>query len=432
MSNIIVLGAQWGDEGKIVDLFAGQFDIVARYQGGHNAGHTVYIGEQKYVLKLIPSGVLRPGVTAVIGNGVVVDPAALLEEMETLEKLGIDVAAQLKISNRAHCIFPFHRMVEKMSEARQDREAIGTTSRGIGPCYEDKIGRRGIRMADLVDPAAFALLYDNLAADKMTLAHAFHVSEPIDFPKIREQYEAMAARIQPLVTDTASYLNRAIAQGRRVLFEGAQGAMLDIDHGTFPFVTSSNATAGGACIGTGVPPTRIQGVIGVSKAYITRVGAGPFPSEEHGAAGEHIRRVGQEFGSVTGRPRRCGWFDVPLLRYTAAVNGLDSLIVTKLDVLDELAEIPVCVGYKLRGEEITDMPATRRDMEAIEPVYEVLPGWLAPTRGVSDANQLPQKARDYLNFLEERAGVEVGAVSTGPERTETIVRPDSRLAQLLA
>ena len=433
MSNIIVLGAQWGDEGKgkIVDLFSDRFDIVARYQGGHNAGHTVFIGPIKYVLKLIPSGILRPGVMAVIGNGVVVDPTALIDEMAALEKAGVDVRAQLRISNRAHCIFPFHRMVEKLSESRKDREAIGTTSRGIGPCYEDKIGRRGIRMADLVDPAGFRAHYENLSQDKVTLAQAFHVSESFDFDAIREQYEELAERLRPLVVDTASLLNTAIRGGKRVLFEGAQGAMLDVDHGTFPFVTSSNATAGGACTGTGVPPTKIDGVIGVSKAYITRVGAGPFPSEEHGPAGEHIRKIGQEFGSVTGRPRRCGWFDIPLLRYTAAVNGLDSLIVTKLDVLDELDEVPVCVGYRLNGQEIHDMPATRREMELIEPVFEKLPGWKQSTRGISTVEELPAAAKRYLSFLEERTGVEVGSISTGPERMETIVKPGSKLAKLL-
>lgn len=434
MSNVIVLGAQWGDEGKgkIVDLFSDRFDIVARYQGGHNAGHTVYIGPTKYVLKLIPSGVLRPGVTAVIGNGVVIDPAALIEEMAALEKAGIDVRSQLRISNRAHCIFPFHRMVEKMSEGRKDGEAIGTTSRGIGPCYEDKIGRRGIRIADLIDREGFGALYQNLSRDKMTLATAFGVNEPIDFAAIQKQYEEMAERIRPLVTDTTLFLNDQLRQGKRILFEGAQGAMLDIDHGTYPFVTSSNATAGGACTGTGVPPTKINGIIGVSKAYITRVGAGSFPTEEFGPSGDLIRKLGNEFGSVTGRPRRCGWFDVPLARYTAAVNGIDTLIVTKLDVLDELKEIPVCVAYKVNGKEVQGMPATRREMEAIEPVYQVLPGWQSSTRGITSLTQLPAAARTYLDFLEEKAGVEVGSVSTGPERNETIVRSGSHLEKLLS
>ncbi|MBM3727681.1 MAG: adenylosuccinate synthase [Acidobacteria bacterium] len=433
MKNLIILGAQWGDEGKgkVVDLFSDKFDIVARYQGGHNAGHTVYIGERKFVLKLIPSGILRPGVRAVIGNGVVIDPGALIDEITMLEAAGIDVTRQLAISNRAQIIFPFHRMVEKVSEARKGRIAIGTTSRGIGPCYEDKIGRRGMRVADLLDATIFESIYPALAEDKTTLARAFEVHEEVDFARVREQYLVYAERIRPMVCDTASMLNRAIAGGQRVLFEGAQGTMLDIDHGTYPFVTSSSATAGGACTGTGVPPTKIQGVIGVSKAYITRVGGGPFPSEVFGEDGDRIRKAGNEFGSVTGRPRRCGWFDVPLLRYTSRINGFDSLIITKLDVLDGLPEIPVLTGYRVQGELTDDMPATVTGLEAIEPVYERLPGWTGNTRGLKDHALLPPQAKDYLAFLAERVGVEVGCISTGPERNETIVLPGSRLASLL-
>jgi adenylosuccinate synthase len=432
MSNVIILGAQWGDEGKgkMVDLFSHRFDIVARYQGGHNAGHTVFIGEKKYVLKLIPSGILRPGVRAVIGNGVVVDPSALLEEMSMLEALGIRVKEQLRISNRAHVIFPFHRLAEKISEGRADRVAIGTTSRGIGPSYEDKIGRRGIRMADLVNGENYDELYENLAADKATIAAAFHIENTINFEGIGQQYREFGERLKPMVCDTAKLLNEAIAAGQSVLFEGAQGTMLDVDHGTYPFVTSSSATAGGACIGTGVPPTKIDGVVGVSKAYITRVGSGPFPSEAKDAMGDQIRTAGKEFGSVTGRPRRCGWFDVPLLRYTAMVNGFDSLIVTKLDVLDELSEIPICVGYKCGGMQIDEMPATNKIMEEIKPVYEVFPGWETSTRGISRFEDLPDKAKNYLEFIERRTGVEVGSVSTGPERTETVIMKGSRLAKL--
>ncbi len=433
MSNVIVLGAQWGDEGKgkVVDLFAERFDIVARYQGGHNAGHTVFIGDRKFVLKLIPSGILRDGVIAVIGNGVVVDLAALLDELEMLRAAGIDVAGRLRVSNRAHVIFPFHRLVEKMSEARENRIPIGTTQRGIGPCYEDKVGRRGIRIADLFDPEAFRALYDTLAEDKRTLAETFKLQEPIDYAVIRRQTEEYAERIRPLVCDTAKFLNEAIARGQRILFEGAQGTMLDIDHGTYPFVTSSSATAGGASTGTGVPPTRIHGVIGVSKAYITRVGSGPFPTESDNAAGDLLRREGNEFGAVTGRPRRCGWFDVPLLGYTAMVNGFDTLMITKLDVLDQLEEIPVCVGYKLHGAQVCEMPATYRALEAVEPVYEMLPGWVCSTRGIDQYEKLPERAREYLQFLEQRTGVEVGGVSTGPERNETMIRAGSKLERLL-
>lgn len=432
MSNLVVLGAQWGDEGKgkMVDLFSDRFNIVARYQGGHNAGHTVYIGEQKFILKLIPSGILRKEVKAVIGNGVVIDPKALIEEIDTLRAAGIDAENQLAISNRAHLIFPFHRLAERISEGRVDRVALGTTSRGIGPSYEDKIARRGIRIADLLDRGAFSSLYENLAADKATIAEAFHL-ESIDFGSIRDEYLQYAERLAPMVCDTSLLLNTAMDAGKSVLFEGAQGTMLDVDHGTYPFVTSSSAAAGGACTGCGVAPTRIDGIIGVSKAYITRVGAGPFPSEDHGEDGERIRAAGKEFGSVTGRPRRCGWFDVPLLRYTAMVNGFDSLIVTKLDVLDELQEIRVCVGYRTNGRAVEEMPATNAAIEALEPVFETLPGWRQSTRGVSTYRDLPSVARDYLRFLEERSGVEVGCVSTGPERSETMVLTGSKLARLL-
>jgi adenylosuccinate synthase len=433
MSNLIVLGAQWGDEGKgkMVDLFSDRFDIVARYQGGHNAGHTVFIGERKFVLKLIPSGILRPGVRAVIGNGVVIDPAALVEEMNVLRSAGIDVDAQLSISNRAHVIFPFHRLAERLSEGRSDRVAIGTTSRGIGPCYEDKIARRGIRVADLLDESCFDVLYDQLASDKATIAEAFHIENTFDFTAVKQQYREYAKIMRPLVCDSAVLLNRAMDEGKSVLFEGAQGTMLDVDHGTYPFVTSSSAAAGGACIGTGVAPTRIDGVVGVSKAYITRVGAGPFPSEDHGETGERIRKAGNEYGSVTGRPRRCGWFDVPLLKYTAMVNGFASLIITKLDVLDELVEIPVCVGYRCGGREVTEMPATNGGMERIEAVYDKVPGWATSTRGVSSYSELPQRAKDYIALLAEKTGIEVGCVSTGPERTQTMILPGSKLEKLL-
>ena len=433
MSNIIVLGAQWGDEGKgkVVDLFSERFQIVTRYQGGHNAGHTVFIGERKFILKLVPSGILRPGVAAVIGNGVVIDPAALLDEITTLEAAGIDVASQLRISNRAHVIFPFHRMVERVSEGRPDRVAIGTTSRGIGPCYEDKIARRGIRMADLVDPDSLAPLYRSLSADKRTTAQAFGVAEDFDYDAVLARYQEFAARIRPMVCDTSKLLNDAISAGKNILFEGAQGTMLDIDHGTYPFVTSSSAAAGGACVGAGVAPTRINGILGVSKAYITRVGGGPFPTEQQGDAGEYLRKIGNEYGAVTSRPRRCGWFDVPLLRYTATVNGFDSIVITKLDVLDDLDQVPVCVAYRVNGKTVDTMPATEREIEAIEPVYEILPGWKSPTRGMSQWESLPARARDYLKFLESSTGVEVGCVSTGPERNQTMILAGSKMERLL-
>jgi len=433
MSNVIILGSQWGDEGKgkVVDLLSERFDIVARYQGGHNAGHTVFIGEKKFVLKLIPSGILRPGKLAVIGNGLVIDPAALLVEIDALESAGVPVASRLFIGNRAHVLFPAHRMMEKMSEGRSDRVSIGTTSRGIGPCYEDKTARRGIRIADLLNTAVFRAQYESVMQEKVTIAKALGIYSELDLRGIRDQYEAFAERMRPMVCDTAALLNRAIRDGKSVLFEGAQGTMLDIDHGTYPFVTSSSASAGGACTGTGVPPTRIDGVIGVSKAYITRVGGGPFPTEALDGVGDLIRKRGNEFGAVTGRPRRCGWFDAPLLRYTAEINGFDSMVVTKLDVLDEFEEIPVCVAYRRNGREIAEMPSTTAEIETIEPVYESVPGWKTSTFGMDTYEQLPAKAKDYLAFLESRMGVEVGCISTGPERNQTIVRKGSRLEKLI-
>lgn len=420
-NNIIILGAQWGDEGKgkIVDLLSRNFDLVARYQGGHNAGHTIRVGDRKFVLKLIPSGILHPGKRAVIGNGLVIDPAALLTEIASLEATGIDVVAQLRVSNRAHILFPWHRTFEK-------RISIGTTSRGIGPCYEDKAARRGVRVCELLDRATFHSAFEILAKEKCELEQAFGIHDETDYPAIRAQYDGFAERIRPLVCDTAVLLNEAISRGERVLFEGAQGTMLDLDHGTYPFVTSSSAAAGGASTGTGVAPTRIGGVIGISKAYITRVGGGPFPTESLDRQGDAIRERGAEFGSVTGRPRRCGWFDVPLLKYTAMINGFSTLVMTKLDVLDELTEIPVCTGYK----NLSEMPATAAALYQAEPVYERLPGWQSSTAGISNYHQLPSRAKDYITAIEQLTDLEVGCISTGPERSETVVREGSNFARL--
>jgi adenylosuccinate synthase len=431
-SNVIILGAQWGDEGKgkVVDLFSERFDVVARYQGGHNAGHTVRIGDLKFVLKLIPSGILRPGKKAVIGNGLVVDPAALLDEIQMLEAAGLQVEGNLFISNRAQVVLPTHRLMEKLGEARTGRVSIGTTSRGIGPCYEDKVARRGMRIGDLMDREVFEPLFDTLVAEHQAAACSLGLDGDLDPKSVRAEYEKMAERIRPMVCDTARLLHDAIAAGQSVMFEGAQGTMLDIDHGTYPFVTSSSAAAGGACTGTGVPPTRIHSVIGVSKAYITRVGAGPFPTEALDSWGEQIRNRGNEFGSVTGRPRRCGGYDVPLMKYAAMINGFDSLVVTKLDVLDEMEQIPVCVSYRSAGREVAGMPATVKGMAALEPVYECLPGWQSSTFGISSYSELPARARDYLDFLEKTSGVEVGCISTGPERNQTIVKPNSHFARL--
>jgi len=415
----------------MVDLFSERFDLVVRYQGGHNAGHTVFIGERKFILKLIPGGILRPDKQVVIGNGLVIDPAALLAEIDALEAAGVQVSKSLFISNRAHVLLPAHRMMEKMSEGRAGRVSIGTTSRGIGPCYEDKTARRGIRIADLLDRESFRAQYALLMEEKVTVAKALGIYEELELDRTREEYERFAERIRPMVRDTALLLNQAIAAGKTMLFEGAQGTMLDIDHGTYPFVTSSNASAGGACTGTGVPPTRITGVIGVSKAYTTRVGAGPFPTESLDGAGDQIRKRGNEFGAVTGRPRRCGWFDVPLLRYSAAINGLDSLVITKLDVLDEFDNIPVCVGYRIGKQEVAEMPPTVKEIARVEPVYECLPGWKQSTFGMTTYDQLPLRAKEYLAFVEYRTGVEIGCVSTGPERNQTIVKPGSRFQALI-
>jgi len=434
MSNIIILGAQWGDEGKgkLVDLLADRFDYIVRYQGGNNAGHTILIGERKFVLRLVPSGILHPGKVAVIGNGLVVDPLALLEEIEQLVAAGVDVATQLRISNRAQVLLPSHRLVEKISEAGASpaRIAIGTTLKGIGPCYEDKAGRRGIRVADFIDRDYFPEAATALMEDHRTRARAFGIDDDVDVKEIVARYVEAAERIRPMVSDTARMLADAMAAGRNVLFEGAQGTMLDLDHGTYPFVTSSSASAGGACTGTGVAPTKIDGIIGISKAYTTRVGGGPFTSEALDAVGDLIRTRGNEFGSVTGRPRRCGWFDVPLIRYTASINVFDSMVMTKLDVLDALDEIPVCVAYRIDGATTCEIPATWRELAKAEPVYERLPGWKTSTKGVCGWGDLPAAAREYVLFLERQSGVEVGCISTGPERNDTVRRAGSRFAAL--
>lgn len=416
------MGAQWGDEGKgkIVDVLSEHFSVVARYAGGHNAGHTVTIHGKKFILQLIPCGILRPGSKAVIGNGVVLDPFALLKEVKTLREAGIQVDGNLFVSNRAQVILPYHRMIELASENAPGRVKIGTTSRGIGPAYEDKMGRRGLRVTDLLDAELMHTHITNACREKNTIVHALYNSEPLDAEEIYHEYAKAAEEIRPFVTDTALLLNSALKNGESIMFEGAQGTMLDIDHGTYPFVTSSSATSGGAVIGTGVPPTAISTVIGVTKAYCTRVGEGPFPTELHGPEGEDLRKRGNEFGAVTGRPRRCGWIDLPLLRYSAMINGIEWLVVTKMDVLDHLAEIPVCVGYKINGKKTSEIPAQISGYEKIECVYEKLPGWKKTTSGISDYDKLPQKAKDYLEFVGKETGTKVGVVSTGPDREQTM------------
>lgn len=430
MKNIVVVGTQWGDEGKgkLVDLLAPNFDVVARYQGGHNAGHTVWIGERKFVLHLIPSGILHEHCVCVIGNGVVVDVQALLAELEKLRAAGIKFEDRLFISSRAHLILPYHRAIEQASETRLGGDRVGTTMRGIGPTYEDKVGRRGVRMGDLLFPDVLReKLRANVAATNARLAAAGDGAS-IDADAIYDKYLDDARQLAPYIRDTARYLDGAISEGKNVLLEGAQATMLDIDHGTYPYVTSSNATAGGACIGTGIPPTRISGVLGIAKVYTTRVGAGPFPTELEEEIGEQLRQRGAEFGASTGRPRRTGWFDVPVARYSAMLNGLDTMALTKLDVLDELDEIKVCVAYRIRGETIDHMPDLIHQLAEVEPVYATFPGWKSSTRGASTFEELPEKAREYVDALARLVGVEVGFISTGPERDETILRPGSRVA----
>jgi adenylosuccinate synthase len=418
----VIVGAQWGDEGKgkIVDVLSEGFSVVARYAGGHNAGHTVIINGKKFILQLVPCGVLRPRCRSVIGNGVVLDPIAFLKEVAALRETGVQVDGSLFVSNRAHVILPYHRMIELASENAPGRVKIGTTSRGIGPTYEDKMGRRGLRVADLLDLKLLRTHIENACREKNMIAHALFNSEPLDPDKMYQEYAEASAIVAPFVCDTAALLNRALADGESVLFEGAQGTMLDIDHGTYPFVTSSSATSGGAVIGTGVAPNAIDTVIGVTKAYCTRVGGGPFPSEAVDASGDLLRTRGNEYGAVTGRPRRCGWLDLPLLRYAGMINGISWLVVTKLDVLDELAEIPVCVGYRINGKVTAEIPAHASGYDAIECVYHTMPGWRSTTQGITHLEKLPQRAREYLAFLEKEGGARIGMVSTGPGREQTM------------
>jgi adenylosuccinate synthase len=422
IKSAVIVGAQWGDEGKgkIVDVLSSNFDVVARYAGGHNAGHTVIINGKKFVLQLIPCGILRAGSLSVIGNGVVLDPFAFMKEVNALRAAGVTVDGNLFVSNRAHVILPYHRMIELGAENAPGRVKIGTTSRGIGPTYEDKMARRGLRVADLLDKKLLRTHIENACREKNTIAHALFNSDPLDPDQMYEDYSAVADLVAPFVADTGLMVNKAIRNGKRVMFEGAQGTMLDIDHGTYPFVTSSSATSGGAVIGTGVPPTAISTVIGITKAYCTRVGEGPFPTEIHDELGEVIRKKGNEFGAVTGRPRRCGWIDLPLLRYSNMINGTGWLVVTKLDVLDELAKIPVCVGYKIDGKETEEIPAQDSGFKKIEPIYREFDGWQTSTEGIVDHDKLPAKAQEYLKFVQKETGAKIAMVSTGPDRDQTI------------
>ncbi len=434
MSNIVIVGTQWGDEGKgkIVDLITERFDVVARYQGGHNAGHTVAIDGRKYVLHLIPSGILRPGKVCVIGNGVVIDPAAFGEEVRTLTSAGIDVSGRLYVSNRAHLIMPYHRAVER-AEENALKEKIGTTSRGIGPCYEDKMGRRGIRVADLLYPDLFREKVRANLEFKNRLLCSVYQAEALNADEIADEYLGMASQLLPYVTDTAEYLNRSVREGKCILFEGAQGTLLDVDHGTYPFVTSSSATAGGACTGTGIGPSLIDGVLGIAKAYTTRVGGGPFPTELADDIGRVIQQKGAEFGASTGRPRRCGWFDAVVVRYAALLNDLTTLVITKLDVLDQLDEINICVGYQFKGEKMQFFPTNMRVLNDVKPVYETHQGWKQDTSRIRRYQDLPELAKSYLARLSELIETDISIISTGPDRSETIILEESpRLQKLFA
>lgn len=428
--NLAIIGAQWGDEGKgkLVDLLAPRFDIVARYQGGHNAGHTVIIRtagvEQKFVLHLIPSGITHPGKVCVIGNGVVVDPRALLTEIEELRGKGITVSPKnLLVSNRAHLILPYHVALDRCVEQARGSNAVGTTMRGIGPAYEEKMARRGIRAGDLTAPLILADKLKHNAAQANRLLKVLG-GELIDEQQLVSDGLRWAELIAPHVTDTTYFLNHAARDGKALLFEGAQATMLDIDHGTYPFVTSSNSTVGGACTGAGVPPKRIDTTIGVIKAYTTRVGGGPFPTELTDELGEQIRAKGGEYGASTGRPRRTGWFDAVVARYAVMVNGLDALALTKLDVLDDLDELKVCVAYRIDGRETDQVPHDAEQMERAEPIYETRPGWKTSTAGVSQFEALPARAQEYIGRLEELSGAPFALISTGPERNETIINQE--------
>jgi adenylosuccinate synthase len=430
MKSIVVVGAQWGDEGKgkVVDYLAASFDYIARCAGGHNAGHTVIFNGKRFVLQLIPCGILRPGKHAVIGSGVVVDPAALVGELDALAKAGIDVTGRLHLSNRAHVIFPYHRQMEKAAEAARGAGKIGTTSRGIGPAYEDKMARHGIRVGDLLDPVRFREKLARVISEKDAVCRATY-GVPLDTAGLAEQYLALAERLRPLVGDSSEMINDALDAGHSVLFEGAQGTMLDIDFGTYPYVTSSNAISGGACTGLGVGPTRINAVAGITKAYTTRVGSGPFPTEMPDLEATEVRDRGKEYGAVTGRPRRCGWLDLFLLRYAVRINGISSLVVTKLDVFDTQKEIQVCTGYRYKGVVIKEMPASAEDLAEVTPEYRTLPGWQSDTFGVKNIEKLPSAALDYLKFISDYLGIEIGMISTGPDRDATIVCAGTQLAK---
>ncbi|HEY5995761.1 MAG TPA: adenylosuccinate synthase [Candidatus Deferrimicrobiaceae bacterium] len=425
MKSIIVLGAQWGDEGKgkIVDIYSEFADTIVRPTGGNNAGHTLVVKGEKFVFHLIPSGILHPGKKCVIGNGTVIDPKVLLSEIDKLKDRGfLKDDAQLRLALLAHIIMPYHVLLDRAREEKLGRNKIGTTARGIGPCYEDKVARIGIRGIDLLQPAVFS---DKLRANlefKNFLFKNYFGLEPLSFDAIHDEYLGYTERIKPYLIDTSLYVNDEIGRGAKVLFEGAQGSLLDIDHGTYPFVTSSNTTAGGACTGSGVAPTRIGGTIGVSKAYATRVGGGPFPTELLDDDGDTIREKGGEYGATTGRPRRCGWFDAPVVRYAHRINALTGVALTKMDVLSGMPRLKVCVGYDVNGVRHDEVPLALAELEVAKPVYETVEGWAEDITSAREFGDLPKAAQKYVRMIEELCGVEVSLVSVGPERNQTIIR----------
>ncbi|WNI16303.1 adenylosuccinate synthase [Actinacidiphila sp. ITFR-21] len=421
MPALVLLGAQWGDEGKgkATDLLGGSVDYVVRYQGGNNAGHTVVVGDQKYALHLLPSGILSPGCVPVIGNGVVVDPAVLLSELSGLNERGIDTS-KLLISGNAHLITPYHQTLDKVTERFLGKRRIGTTGRGIGPAYADKINRVGIRVQDLFDESILLQKVDAALQDKNQILVKIFNRRAISSEQIVEEYLGYAERIKPFVADTALVLNNALDAGKVVLMEGGQGTLLDVDHGTYPFVTSSNPTSGGACTGSGIGPTKVTRVIGILKAYTTRVGAGPFPTELLDEDGDKLRTIGHEYGVTTGRDRRCGWFDAVIARYATRVNGLTDFFLTKLDILTGWERVPVCVAYEIDGRRVDELPYSQSDFHHAKPIYEFLPGWSEDITKAKTFADLPKNARAYVKALEEMSGAPISAIGVGPGRTETI------------
>ena len=422
MPNIVIVGAQWGDEGKgkVIDIFASKADYIVRYQGGNNAGHTVVIGKGSFILHLVPSGILHTKKICVIGNGVVVDPKALLDEIATLESKGIRVGKRLRVSEDSHIIFPYHKRLDELKE-RKSRK-IGTTKKGIGPCYADKVARSGIRFVDLLDDEIFReKLRANLDEKNAIFTKIYGVSG-FDFDTIYKEYTGYARRLKRYISDTTILLNEALRKKKRILFEGAQGTLLDVDHGTYPFVTSSNATAGGASTGTGVGPTRIDKVVGVVKAYTTRVGEGPFPTEFSSDLMVRIRKRGHEFGATTGRPRRCGWFDSVIVKHSIMVNGIDEIVVTKLDVLDDLDVLKICTGYKYKGKLYRDFPSNINVLNDSVPVYEEMPGWRSDTTRITSYSRLPANAKNYLKMVQQILGTKIVLISVGSERRQTFSR----------